>query len=617
MYIRTSKIKNKNTNTVYINHLLVESVRTDNGPRQRVVMNIGRLDGLTKKELRELAKILEARVNGVDNLISESDKVHALAQQIVEENEIALQSRLKKTVQAQETDYKLININKASFSATRSLGAELVAHTFWQRLQFENILREKCKFSDRQIAAAYAMIIGKLIHPGSEHATINWIKNSSSLPEFVKGLADINVAGKNQFYDIGDELFAHKEDIEYELRRNATGLFDLPETVCLFDITNTYFEGSCRGNKLAQFGRSKEKRSDCKLVSLGLVVNENGFPIYSQIYEGNKSEPQAFVDVLTDITKHCKDVNKPIVVMDRGIATKDNIALLATEGYQYTVIERSPVEKRYLEVFATAKETFERLEGRDVYVKKIEESGDTVKVLAFSESRKQKENSMDTLKEKRFLEDIKRLDSSTKKRTIIKSEIIHERIGRLKAKYATITKYYSITISKTDDGQKATAVSAIKKTERKHRETLTGCYVIESTQTNLSAKEIWEQYMTLVRVEGAFRDLKTELGLRPVYHQKEERTKAHIFITILAYHLLASIEHSLKQTGDTRDWNTIKDVLQTHMRATIKLHEKNGIVHQIRLNGEPEPVHQIIYKSLNIKNPLKAVHTKLSTVCSD
>jgi len=616
MYIRTSKIKNKNTNTVYINHLLVESVRTDNGPRQRVVMNIGRLDGLTKKELRELAKILEARINGVDNLISESDKVHALAQKIVVENEIALQSRLKKTVQAEETDYRLININKASFSATRSLGAELVANTFWQRLQFEKALREKCKFSDRQIAAAYAMIIGKLINPGSENATINWVKKSSSLPEFAKELADLAEAGKNQFYDIGDELFAHKEAIESELRRNAADLFALHETVCLFDITNTYFEGSCRRNKLAQFGRSKEKRSDCKLVSLGLVVNENGFPIYSQIYEGNKSEPQAFADVLADVTKHCEDINKPIVVMDRGIATKENIALLAAEGYQYTVIERGPAEKHYLQAFETSKDTFERLDGRDVYVKKIEESGATVKVLAFSESRKQKEQAMDTLKEKRFLEDVKRLDSSIQKRTIIKSEIVHERIGKLKVKYASIAKYYTIAINKTEDGQKVTAVSAVKKAERKQRETLTGCYVIESTQTNLSAKEIWEQYTTLVRVEGAFRDLKTELGLRPVYHQKEERTKAHIFITILAYHLLASIEHSLKQTGDTRDWNTIKAVLQTHVRATIKLHEKNGIVHQIRLNGEPEPIHQTIYKSLNVKSPLKAVRTTVSAACS-
>jgi transposase len=186
---------------------------------------------------------------------------------------------------------------------------------------------------------------------------------------------------------------------------------------------------------------------------------------------------------------------------------------------------------------------------------------------------------------------------------------IGERIGKIKAKYPTVGRYYEIETKVSDDNKKVTEIVWTKKPARQQRSILTGCYVIETTQTNLSAIDIWKQYMQLTRVESAFQDLKSELGLRPVYHQTANRTESHLFIGVLAYHLLNSIEYVLKTNGDTREWKTIKKVLATHERNTIILKGDDRKIYHIRVSGTPEPCHNEIYRTLKIKDHLKRKKT--------
>lgn len=582
-------------------------------------MSLGTLD-LPKKRWSELATLLESRITGQTSFLEEDHEIAPIADLALKHNTFVKKQREEKVLSDKNQDMQMVDLNSASTSIHRSLGPELVAHSFWDKLDFENVLQE-CGLSSKEISLAKAVILGRLIESRSEIETWRWFQNRTSLIEMT--IEDLTDIGKDSFYEIGDILFTHKKEIEKALFANEKDLFNLPKRVFLYDLTNTYFEGSAKGNKKASRGHSKEKRTDCPLVTLALLVDEYGFPVFSQIYEGGKSEPQTLGDVLEKLQKDSSSLlngQKPVLIMDRGIATKDNMELLAQNKYPFTVINRRQSEKDYQQEFAAIKMFMESEKGlvpegweavddkKTVYIKKII-TGETSSILSASIGRTKKEQGMDSLKEERFLTDIGNLKKSFEKRNILLPVKVGERIGKIKAKYPTIGKYYDICIELTEDNKEVKEISYVKKPEHDQRSTLTGCYVIETTQTELSAVKVWKLYMQLTRVESAFQDLKSELGLRPIYHQIAKRTEAHLFIGVLAYHLLNSIEHSLKVNGDNREWNTIKDILSTHQRCTIFLKDGVEKVFGIRTSGKPEASHNEIYRRLNIKDPLKRKKT--------
>jgi len=382
---------------------------------------------------------------------------------------------------------------------SQSLGPELVANTTWDRLGFENILK-LCRFSPRQIALAKAVIFGRLIEPSSDLATWRWIANRSVLTELEPELANVN---KNDIYEIAELLLLHKEYLEKALFANEQVLFPAQKTLFLYDLTNTYFEGQCLQNELAARGRSKEKHSDCPLVTLALVVDYRGFPVLSKIYDGNQSEPGTLEEILTSLKSDSVGLLGqilPTVVMDRGIATAKNIALLQSSGFPFVVVERAPKEQDYLPIFESEKASFERLEttpDQAIYLRK-EPSEIGSRVLVISEGRKAKEDAMDALKEQRFLEDLERLANSVDKKNLTVIRKVYERIGRIKERYPSIAKHYDIDLESSND--KAIRVFWSKKESRALREVLTGCYVIETIHQELSASEIWRLYTMLNRV---------------------------------------------------------------------------------------------------------------------
>ena len=617
MFIRTYKTKNKKTGTEYITHRLVESYQTEKGPRQRIVMHLGELS-LPQSEWRKLATALEARLSGQTSLFTIDPQIDTIAAQAMEHFTLIQSKNEDKIRRENEAEFVSVDMKTASTTKARTVGPEIVANSIWESLKFDDILK-KCNFNLKQISIAKAMIIGRLISPSSELSTINWIKNSSSIIEMLP--VNIKDVGKDSFYEISDVLLSHKEEIEKALRTRELNIFPQKPTILLYDLTNAYFEGTCLKNELASNGKSKEKRTDCPLVTLALVVDSFGFPVISQVYEGSQSEPKTLKDILDSlvINKNALFDNvKPTIAMDRGIATKENIELLrsADYNYDYVVVERRPVEKDYLKEFEDAKETFEKIDFskksaygdlNGVYVKKIE-STECSRVLCISEGRKTKETAIDIKKEERFLEDIAKIQRSIDKKNILLVPKVHERIGRAKQKYASMAKYYEIDVKCDETFKKVVSVQAVKKPAKEERAKLTGCYVIETTHKELEAKEIWKLYTTLTAVESAFKDLKSDLGLRPIYHQNAERTKGHLFIAVLAYHLLVNIERKLREKDDTRNWSTIRNVLSTHQRNTIILTDKDKKIHHIRVSGTPESSHTEIYRSLGIRFDSNRIH---------
>jgi hypothetical protein len=241
------------------------------------------------------------------------------------------------------------------------------------------------------------LILGRIISPGSELHTYKWFQNLSSLNEFSN--YDLSKTGKESFYIVGDLLFNIKENLEQSLRQNTKSEYKLNDTIYLYDLTNTYFETSKPNSELAKFGRSKEKRNDCPLVTLALVVDKNGFPVYSEIYEGNKSEPATRPEILTKIFANINShVIQPSIsiAMDRGIATAENLTYLKENNYSYFIIERRETVKDYKEEFTFKKDftKYELKQENNVYLKKIEKENCS-QVLVFSEGREQKEKAID------------------------------------------------------------------------------------------------------------------------------------------------------------------------------------------------------------------------------
>jgi len=618
MFIRENITQNKVTKTKYKKHVLVESYRAEEGPRQRVVMQLGTLT-LPKSEWKKLAAALEGRLAGQTTLFEDEQEIAEASEQAMGNFSFRQTKTHGKEDRQENGDFVSVDLDSIATAESRSLGPELIGHTMWERLEFNQLLKT-CGFTTAQQALAEAVVVGRLVAPSSDLALWRWLKERTALIELLP--FNLSEVGKDGVYEIADQLLDNKKEIERGLRDKEMALFPRSNRVFLYDLTNTYFEGSAQNNELAHRGKSKEKRTDCPLVTLALVVDDAGFPIFSQIYGGNQSEPETLQDIMkqlkTDASFETLD-KQPMIVMDRGIATKDNLILIKEMKFPYIVVERRAVEKEYINEFKDAKETFERISpGKEkkqdfstevtvtdsVFVKKLPiEKGS--RVLCLSEGREKKEIAMDTLKENRFLDDLNRVKKSVGKGTIKLAEKVGERIGRLKERYSSIARYYEIHLELDEKEEKVKDITFEKKPIRKERSVLTGCYVIETSEEMLSAEEVWQLYTTLTKIEAAFESLKTSLGVRPVYHQLAERTKGHLFISVLAYHLLISIEYQLQEKDDRRKWATIKDQLSTHQRSTVIVTDENDQIHHIRVSGTTEKSHNEIYKLLDVKDPLK------------
>ena len=631
MYIREYKDVDKVTGNVKIKHKLVMSVRTEKGPRQRVVMPLGTL-AVERIDWKRLAHALECRITGQQSLLQEHDAdLERLALKIVSNNDLSkslevmreaeLEERVALQRQPDRSRFVPIDLGSVKMKETRGLGGEVLCKMAWDMLGLSGIL-EKLKFSSRAISIAMALIFGRMISPGSERHTIEWFRKRSALQE-LPGVSDLRKCSKDRFYEAADDLYANKERIEDMLFQKEREYFPHTEaTVYLYDITNTYMEGHGLNNDIAARGHCKSKRHDCPLVTLALVVGDDGLPICSQIYKGNQSEPETMETMMQRLFQRLHGSQlpmfKPTVAMDRGFATEDNVKWLRGNGYHYIVIKREDGSEEYRQQFESGRDTFELVSSgmsvygdiNDVYIRKEPVSGDMCRVLCISEGKARKEEAIFQKKGNPFLADIEGFRKSIQKGTIKDPEKIANKLQRIIGKHGKKSKNYEASLESADG--KITGISVAEKVAKP--EPLFGCYVIESSHANMSAEETWKLYMTLTRVESAFRSMKETLGVRPVYHQTADRTAAHLFLAVLAYHLLATIENLMKQKGDTRTWGTLRETMSTLMRGTVTMRDDRGATYHLRLSGEPEDEHRDILDKLGIRSLPVTVTSKIDSL---
>ena len=476
------------------------------------------------------------------------------------------------------------------------MGAEHLAFETAKKLNIPEILAT-CGLSKRDIDSAFATIIGRLLSPGSEVSTSQYLKNNSALDEVIG--ADFTQMHKERLYKISDILLKHRNVIEDKLYNQEKSLFALKEIVTLYDLTNTYFEGESRANENAAFGRSKEKRTDCPLVTLALVLDGSGFPKKTHIFKGNISEATTLESMLNTLGS-----KEAIVVMDAGIATEDNIEWLNDNNYKYLVISRKrKQELPDIEGVIVKNEPNNKV---TTFLLKNEKESE---LYCHSESMARRTTIMSEKYIERFTKELQKLsDGLAKKGTIKKYDKINQKIGRLKEKYSKVALQFDIKVIADDKKEKAAQLTWEHQPDKQSKEP--GIYCIRTNQTALNNKEIWDTYRMLNDVEAAFRTLKTDLGLRPIYHQKTDRISGHIFISVLAYHILHAIRYQLLANNITDSWQTIRSKLSTHYRVTTTLRQKDNKTLHIRKSMQANPQQKTIYQACNIAS------TKTSTIIS-
>jgi transposase len=600
MFIRTVTKSNGNSSKKYRFQQLVESVRTGKGVRQRLLLSLGRLS-LPKEKWPRLVNRIKAIVGNQQSLFPEDAEIERLAQKF------ALQFIDKHGVDTASEHYQTVDVDSLESHRVRHVGGEYLGLEFFKKLQLAECLK-RCGLSDRQIEIATLLIIGRLVHPGSERHLHRWAQDISGLDELLN--TDFTQLSLNSLYKVSDVLFTHKDAIESHLRIREKDLFSLDETIILYDLTNTYFEGRATLNPKAKFGRSKEKRSDCKLLALGLVIDGMGFPKTSKIFSGNQSEPETLLNMVESLKqKDPTNIQKPTVVIDAGIATDENLKALK-DHYHYIAVSRKKITPPASDDCIVVKQTKQnKIEAARITGK------DEVLLYCKSNLKQQKERSMQGRLRQNFEEQLTYLAKSIHKKGCTKRyDKVLERIGRLKEKYKQIARYYEIHVEERD----ALACRITwKYLQEQSDQRFSGSYFLRTDRFDLSEKEIWSIYIMLTQLEDSFRTLKTDLLLRPIFHQKENRSDAHIFITLLAYHLLHSIRSCLKKQGIHVSWRQIRDRMATHCRVTNRLKTKDGRLLFIRKCSEPEDFHKTIYDALNMgQSPGKTKKYSIK-ICSD
>ena len=441
-----------------------------------------------------------------------------------------------------EPVYETIDTNSIITTDSRTIGAEHIALTHLKELGFFNI-PESCSFSEREQNQAAAQICARMVHPASERETARWLRNDSCMAELLGD--DFSRISDQSLHRISDKLFEHKDFIEKSLSKNTDDIFALDNKLILYDLTNTYFESLKRDSRIAKYGRSKEKRTDCPLITLALVVDEKGFPKRSTILEGNVSEPDTLWEILEKLEVTDRGSDHPrTVVIDAGIATDENLARLrADKRFEYVAVSRQRKTDR--QIFTSSTNLQLPISHDNTLTIESAVSGDETFLLCRSPERELKEHAMHALRKERFENALSLLNEGLKKpRTTKKQGSIHERIGRLKER-CKIGHMYTIDVN-TDDNGNATNIAWAYNADKQNQ---FGEYIIRTSRNDLPAEEISLIHRTLTMIESAFAWLKSDLGLRPNFHQKDSRMSTHAVISVLAYFVLAPILHKIEWGG--------------------------------------------------------------------
>jgi transposase len=575
------------------------SYRLGDKVRHRTILSLGALDELAHyQNHRDLSDRIDQLISGNTSLFECSDPVvERLAQgfykQIIEKKLID-----RAPAKEEEKVFHTVDLNSLAIENAREVGGESLCKQALGQLDLGRCL-EQAGFTGEDIDLAMAHIVSRALFPASEHATAQWMKDNSGICELM-GI-DANKVTHHKLYRISRMLSDQQDRIESYLSKKTSELFGLQDKIILYDLTNSYFEGRKLKSILASFGKSKEKRQDAKLITLALVVNVDGFVKYSKIYRGNIGEISTLGPTLDDLSsRRSFSEIKPMVVMDAGIASEENLLMLRNKGYDYLCVARGKfkdyvaVKKDHQPVAITDKRK------SPIELMMIEQQGiDDTLLFVRSEKKAKKEESMHENFTAHFEEGLNQvLYGIQRKGGTKKVEKVWERIGRLKERYPSAHRFYDLQV--TSENGIATKLEWKKIIPASRKEE--GVYFLRTSVKQVDEKGFWAIYNTIREIEAVFRTLKSDLKMRPVFHKTDENSIAHLNLAVLAYQMVHTIRYQLKAKGINHDWSHIVRIMNTQKAATVTIKDKNDQKIFIRKCTTPEPKAAEIYNALGYKH---------------
>jgi len=626
MYFKVSMRTNPKTNRYSGYYRLVESYRNHRDRVcHRTILNAGYLDELNTDQLNLIQKILTAKVSGFDKALFELpytadqtllDYVEEFYNRMVNEKriDVLLENQGKKSSKSGK-DIQAIDINSIRNKDVREIGAEWLSYQAMEQLQIAPFL-ERQGWGQDEIKLAQSHIISRAVYPASELETTRWIKENSSVCE-VTGY-DIEKITKDRLYNMSKKLYAQKEALEQHLSVRTNELFDIQDRIILYDLTNTYFEGRKQGSQLARYGRSKEKRSDAKLVVLGLVINPEGFIKYSSILEGNIADSRTLERMIDKLrVKTSASAKKALIVIDAGIGTDANLAMIKEKGYDYMCVSRSSLKNYKVEAGAPTVTVTDN-KNQKINLCRVKSARNTDYYLKVeSGSKELKERSMNEQFRARFEAGLQTIaESLTKKGGVKQEDKVYERIGRLKQKYPSIGRYFDILVEVKDDVETKRKKKGAEASKEKKKiatsikwaikegvdiNARSGVYFLRTSLEADLETILWQSYNTIREIEATFRVLKTDLDLRPIYHQKDESTMAHLYLGLMAYWVVNTVRHQLKKEGIHSGWREIVRTMNTQKAVTTLAQNIHDEVILIRRCSEPNQPVRKLYDALKYK----------------
>ena len=556
MFIQPRKYTTKNKK-INISYGLCQSVRENGMPRQKTLLNLGRNFDVPKSQWKELTHSVVSILKKQIVFPFYDEKFTTWRDYIVQ--------RLKEInydVYAPRDDRELIDLKNIKVVKTRTIGGERVSLEALRALGFERLLEAMDRFGKPEHRAiAIALVIGRMLSPGSELSTYDWLRRQSGLWELL-GL-DKTEPCLQTFYRVGDWLYEGREYLMDGLLGKAQQLFGFRPSIVFYDLSNTYYTGRIGSSELLRYGRSKEKQKHCPLVTLALLLDGSGFPREVRILPGNVSEPATLELFVAGYAKE-----RPTIIMDAGIATEKNLTYLASKGLDWVSIERTlcpAVPDRKPDV------SFVSATGNEHEVWELESKDKRRRVQVVSSARKVIGDRILKRRRDKLEQELSGLANGLQKPGRLKNyDKVVEKVGRIKEKHLL---HYQYDIEVIEDEGTSNAKSLNWSYNKSYEEAskASGSYVLTTSHTDWQVEELVGKYHQLGDIERTFRSLKSELGLRPIYHQKDDRIEAHLFLSVLAYYGVHVIRTKLKEARIDDSWDTIRSELCTWMRQTSEL----------------------------------------------
>jgi transposase len=547
---------------------LVESYRTVRGPRQRVVAWLGAMDEAGRMGVKRCAAPPGAEQAGL----------------FVEEGE----------PEWVEVDVKGVRVER-----TRRFGGPWLGQTLLRQLELDRFLDRNLSRGREQVPwplMAMVLVLGRLCDPSSELRLAERFYEHSALPDLLGVPAE--KVNDDRLYRALDALLPHKADLEQHLRHKLGELFALDYDLLLYDVTSTYFEGEAKGNPLAQRGYSRDHRPDCKQVNLALVVSRSGMPVGYEVFAGNRHDSTTLEEMIRHIERLHGRAQR-IWVLDRGMVSEENVEFLKQGGRRYIVGTPKSMLKQY-ERELLAEDWRPVHEGLEVRLCPAP-GGSEVFILCRSAQRQQKEQAIHARFEKRIEEGLLKMETACRKRKQ-NPLLVAQRVGRLLGQNTRAAGLFQVEVETDSNGLARLRWSKSEKW-RDWARLSEGCYVLRSNVLDWTPEELWRAYIQLTEAEDAFHIQKSDLAIRPVWHQKAERVEAHILVCFLAYVLWKTLEAQCRQAGLGDEPRQVFRELSEIALVDVVLPTRNGVTLRKRCIGQPNEHQLVLLQRLGLKLP--------------